>query len=548
MRLLLPMMSVLALGSACTGTLPDDDTNTPVRDVDVDGYPADEDCDDSDPSVYPGAQDIPYDGVDSDCGGEDDFDVDGDGWQGEGGGGTDCDDLDPNINPAQQERCNDKDDDCNGAIDDGATNNKTFYADDDGDGHGDSDDTTTACTAPDGYVSKKNDCNDSLATVHPGAAAVACDGYDNDCDGNLNEEAGGARIGTTDYADAWEALEAASSGDVIELCEGEHDTSLEITKSVTLRGTATNPDWVRLDGDGGTAVTVLAAGVTLENLRITGGNTLERGGGLYVTALNTVLRNAIVSNNKALQGGGIAVSANGALAVSNVTVEKNTATGDFNEGGGLYLAAGAKLTGTGLTVNNNTAEIGGGGYIQDGASLLIDSTSLISTNTSTASEGGGLAMETGANLTGATVEKNTGGGIWVYYNDTPAGLISGTVVQANTKSIAEGAGLHLAGPTDLQGVQVIGNKASSTGGGLWISYGSTVETEFDGVVVHKNDAPTAGGVWLGEGKLFITGGNFGEGADANKNGALVFADGTEGAMSTSTFTTCTGDGTTGTCQ
>lgn len=40
-------------------------------DADGDGTPADEDCDDSDPAVYPGAPDACHDGLDADCDGED---------------------------------------------------------------------------------------------------------------------------------------------------------------------------------------------------------------------------------------------------------------------------------------------------------------------------------------------------------------------------------------------------------------------------------------------------------------------------------------------
>lgn len=40
-------------------------------DRDQDGVPADEDCDDRDPWVYPGAPDTPGDGLDADCDGED---------------------------------------------------------------------------------------------------------------------------------------------------------------------------------------------------------------------------------------------------------------------------------------------------------------------------------------------------------------------------------------------------------------------------------------------------------------------------------------------
>src|SRR4051794_30486845 len=45
-----------------------------------------------------------------------------------------------------------------------------FYLDADGDGHGVPEATVTGCTAPTGYETTHDDCNDHDATIHPGAA------------------------------------------------------------------------------------------------------------------------------------------------------------------------------------------------------------------------------------------------------------------------------------------------------------------------------------------------------------------------------------------
>jgi hypothetical protein len=93
-----------------TGTSTD-----PVVDMDGDGYLPPEDCDDRNRWVYPGAPDAWYDGVDSNCAGDDDFDQDLDGFGTDVG---DCDDEDAQVSPGALPTCGDGDDhDCDGVPD-----------------------------------------------------------------------------------------------------------------------------------------------------------------------------------------------------------------------------------------------------------------------------------------------------------------------------------------------------------------------------------------------------------------------------------------------
>ncbi|MEZ4399264.1 MAG: MopE-related protein [Kofleriaceae bacterium] len=101
------------LGATLVTGCPDGTVST--VDSDGDKYTADEDCDDGNASINPGATEICGDGIDNDCDGDDaacSDDLDGDGYT---PGGGDCDDADPNVNPGAAEDCtNAIDDDCNG--------------------------------------------------------------------------------------------------------------------------------------------------------------------------------------------------------------------------------------------------------------------------------------------------------------------------------------------------------------------------------------------------------------------------------------------------
>ena len=175
-------------------------------DLDGDGWPAGEDCDDEDPLVHPDANEV-CNGLDDDCNDIVDdavgdlwyLDADGDTFgdpltealscEGEGGqvaDATDCDDSRADVYPGAEELCDLADNDCDGDIDEEVE--LSWYLDADLDGWGTEDEVALACEPPEGFVAESTDCDDADPEVHPEADEL-CNNLDDDCDGDTDEEA-----------------------------------------------------------------------------------------------------------------------------------------------------------------------------------------------------------------------------------------------------------------------------------------------------------------------------------------------------------------------
>jgi len=400
-------------------------------DADGDGWTTtDGDCDDSDESVHPGAEEV-CDGVDNDCDGEVDnnpdaadatwyTDGDGDGYgddttgvlscESPGDGyvidGGDCDDLDPRINPGADERCDDIDNDCNGVVDDHPDSGGSMYAaDEDGDGFGSATETERACSGPDNTL----DCDDTDA-LEPQVVR-------SDADTSLAD-------GSIDYpwATIQEGINYASQCVVV--YEGIYSEAIDFAgNSVAVTG-VDGEDVTIIDATGQgqpvvTFATEESADASLSGFTLTGGtgylSTAEDatecgstetcttytysycGGGVFIDGATPTLSALSITGNS--------------LPSAGVEEVGNDTFYTYSFGGGVCVMA-AVVGLSQVDLWNNYADVGSGLYL-DTRAIVDFSEGFIGGNSAT--EGGGIAVDGGRlNLTNAASAYNqadSGGGL-----------------------------------------------------------------------------------------------------------------------------------------
>ena len=164
--------------------------------------PLGDDCDDADPARHPGAEEVcdPAE-IDEDCDrstvGERDLDDDGgtsfaccNTTAHERQCGPDCDDTNASVGPDALEVCDGVDNDCNGRVDEDVE--LLLFRDEDGDNYGVGRVALRSCTRVRGYASEDGDCDDADPAIYPGAAeSCGLPASDRDCNGEKNDLAGG---------------------------------------------------------------------------------------------------------------------------------------------------------------------------------------------------------------------------------------------------------------------------------------------------------------------------------------------------------------------
>ncbi len=341
------------------------------------------------------------------------------------------------------------------------------------------------------------DCDDSDPLVSPaGSEGSVVDGIDQDCSG-FADDVQVCAVGAP-HSSVQAGVDAAPDGFSVRVCPGRFVGRVRLDgRQLSIVGAGMNR--TALDGDGvGPVVEVLdsTSGVQIEGLSVINGVTAGEGGGVRCIDSWLTMFEAGVMRNEARTGGGIAAD-DCVLDVSRVKVTDNEAVA--GDGGGLWLEGGEGTLSDALiadnvaeqgggiatnfsadhqllrlTVKDNTATstiddyVGGGGLFLDGETPLRDS--WIVGNHADMS-GGGVYINGDAEMTGNTVEANTcdddGAGV---FTERSGGLFANNMVVGNVASDDAGGLRAYNGEHIIEDNVFLNNVASDDGGGVKFSH------------------------------------------------------------------------------
>jgi hypothetical protein len=172
----------------------------------------DDDCDDTDETIYPGAPEACDVAIDANCDGSLSYaDDDSDGWA----ACEDCDDTRPDAYPGAPEVCNSLDDDCDSLIDDDdpdvdlSTGTYT-WADAATDSYGDPATGAWFCSPGSTRVSNDDDCDDTDRLVSPAGLEI-CNSIDDDCDTLIDDA--DPSVDTSTGLESWDDVDRDGHGD-----------------------------------------------------------------------------------------------------------------------------------------------------------------------------------------------------------------------------------------------------------------------------------------------------------------------------------------------
>ena len=197
------------------------------------------------------------------------------------------------------------------------------------------------------------------------------------------------------------------------------------------------------------------------------------GGGIYCENSDPFIKDCIIQNNTANEGGGAGIFCyNSSPVFSGCTIKENQ-TDDV--GGGLYARDGSSPSFFDCVFFDNTAEFGGGCYLKSLSTPFMENVAFIQ-NTANNS-GGGIGLKDDANIEASnlTISENIaeglGGGLYINNADP---VFSFALIADNTAS--SGAGIYIRNNSeiDLSNITLANNNVGLYGGGIYMRDNSIV--------------------------------------------------------------------------
>ena len=169
---------------------------------------------------------------------------------------------------------------------------------------------------------------------------------------------------------------AVQSGDTVYIKEGTYKLSNQIdlsSKVLHLYGGFAGTETTSSDRESNIGTTLNAnadssnrrrvlniiTNSTIDGFTITGGNTSNSGGGIYIKNSSPIITNCTITSNNTTNGYGGGIYNSGTPTITNCTITGNNATNTNNGyGGGIYILNSNTII-TNCTIVNNTATSGG---------------------------------------------------------------------------------------------------------------------------------------------------------------------------------------------
>jgi len=294
------------------------------------------------------------------------------------------------------------------------------------------------------------------------------------------------------------AVNAAQSGDWINVLAGTYKENVNIDKSLTVNGAGAGKALV----DGQLAGSVFTIGdnnpnidVTLQGITIQNGKATN-GGGILNECRLAVTDSTVSGNTATSLGGGIYNE--GVITTSGSAITSNTA----NFGGGVFNNGG-KVTLNGGSVSYNIAKADGGGIQNSGSSTLnVNGVSITDNSAKGLVDPYGYGWPTGwggaiyndgtATITGSTISRNSanwrGGGIYSYGSLTMTGS---TISYNSAKNDGGGMLVDESSITNIADSAISNNIASNFGGGIY----NDATMNLNRVTIDHNNAQSAAGMY-----------------------------------------------------